>query len=69
MIDYPEIDWKEQCLFCLKGLNTTYCTVNQDAIEALKKITEKCRGTIEFTCDYFSPDKKRLVEYLTKKEE
>lgn len=53
MIDYPEIDWKEQCLFCLKGLNTTYCTVNQDAIEALKKVTEKCRGTIEFTCDYF----------------
>ena len=68
MINYPEIIWTEQCLFCLKALNTTYCSMNQGFIEKLKKMKQEYRGDIEFECEYFSPDNKKLTECLTNKE-
>lgn len=62
MIDYPEIDWTNQCEVCLKALNTSHCIENQGFMKSLQD--KNYRGTLEFECEFFSPD---LVK-LTKKE-
>lgn len=56
MINYPDINWQEQCKFCSKGINTTYCFKNQSLIEQLQKLSNY-RGTIDFECEYFALDK------------
>ena len=62
MIDYPEIDWQEQCKFCSRGLNTTYCDRNQAFMQKLQSINKKdfYRGNLEFVCDYFVLDKVKI---------
>lgn len=60
MINYPEIDWPEQCKFCLRALNTTHCDRNQAFMKKLNNMYHEYLGKIEFKCDYFSVDEKKL---------
>lgn len=62
MIGNPEIYWPEQCKFCLRALNTTYCDRNQAFMKKLDNMYHEYLGTVEFKCDYFSVDKKKLEE-------
>ncbi len=39
-----EINWKEQCKYCTKGFNTTYC----DRYKSIIK-----NSSIEWECPYF----------------
>lgn len=62
MINYPNIYWPEQCKFCLRALNTTYCGKNQAFMKKLESMYHEYIGKVEFECDYFSVDKKKLEE-------
>lgn len=63
MIDHPEIYWPEQCKFCLRALNTTYCDRNQAFMKKLDSMCHEYIGTVDFKCDYFSVDKNKLEKY------
>lgn len=63
MTDHPEIYWNEQCLYCLRALNTTYCDRNQVFMKKLDSMYNEYLGTVDFKCDYFSVDKKKLEKY------
>lgn len=62
MIDYPEIDWQEQCRFCSRGLNTTYCDRNQAFMQKLQTVNDKnfYKGNLEFICEFFALDKTKI---------
>ena len=64
MINYPDIMWIDQCDVCLRALNTSHCIENQGFMKLLQDKFLDYRGTLEFECEFFSPD---LVK-LTKKE-
>ena len=69
MINNPNIYWPEQCKFCLRALNTTYCDKNQTFMKKLEGMYHEYVGTVEFKCDYFSVDKKKLEEKLKGEQE
>ena len=62
MIDNPEINWTEQCKFCRKAINTTYCDRNQAYMQRLQTMGKEFHGITSFECEFFSPDKKLLNE-------
>lgn len=68
MIDHPEIYWPEQCKFCLRALNTTYCDRNQAFMKKLNSMYHEYLGTVEFKCDYFSVDKREMEKLKTESE-
>lgn len=57
VVDEIFIYWPEQCKYCLKALNTTYCGKNQAFMKKLNSMYREYIGTVEFKCDYFSLDK------------
>lgn len=59
MKNYPDINWSEQCKYCSKGINTTYCYRNQSVIETLQKMSNY-RGTLDFECEFFALDKSKM---------
>ena len=62
MKDYTNIYWAEQCNYCLKSINTTHCSRNQAFIKKLSSMYNEYLGTVEFACDYFTVDKRKLIE-------
>lgn len=62
MADYQEIDWQEQCKFCSRGLNTTYCDRNQTFMQKLHAMNDKnfYKGKLEFICEFFALDKTKI---------
>ena len=60
MINYPDIDWHDQCKICLKAINTSHCAKNQGFMEKLNTMKNEYIGDLEFECEYFSPDKRKI---------
>ena len=56
------INWQEQCKYCSRGLNTTYCDKNQIFMQKLQSINDKnnYRGNLEFICEFFVLDKIKI---------
>lgn len=69
MIDNPNIYWPEQCKFCLRALNTTYCDKNKAFMKKLESMHREYIGKVEFECEYFSVDKMKLEEIKIDKED
>ena len=62
MINNPNIYWPEQCKFCLRALNTTYCDRNQTFMQKLQTVNDKnfYKGNLEFICKFFALDKAKI---------
>lgn len=56
------IHWPEQCNYCLRALNTTYCGKNQAFMKKLDSMNHEYVGTVDFVCDYFTLDKEKIKD-------
>ena len=65
-----EIDWREQCKFCNKGINTTHCYKFERFCDSLQNFIKdtNAHATVDLTCDYFCLDKKIYDEYKAKED-
>ena len=60
------IYWSEQCKYCSKSWTTEYCDLNQMFMEKLKGMYHEYLGSLEFKCDYFTPDLDKIEEKRNK---
>ena len=56
------IYWSDQCKYCSKSWTTKYCVRNQMFIDKLKGMYNEYLGSLEFKCDYFTPDLDKIEE-------
>ena len=56
------IYWPEQCEYCSKSWTTEHCARNQSFMRKLKGMYQEYLGTLEFRCDYFTPDKEKIKD-------
>ena len=61
-IDGVFIYWSEQCKYCSKSWTTEYCAKNQTFMRELNDMYNKYLGSLEFKCDYFTPDIDKIRE-------
>lgn len=60
------IYWSDQCKYCSKSWTTEYCVRNQMFMEKLKGMYHEYLGSLEFKCDYFTPDLDKIEEEQNK---
>ena len=58
------IYWSDQCKYCSKAWSTEYCDRNQMFMEKLKGMYHEYLGSLEFKCDYFTPDLYKIDEEI-----
>lgn len=61
-IDGTFIYWPEQCEYCSKSRTTEHCTRNQSFMRKLNGMCYDYLGSLEFKCDYFTPDKEKIKD-------
>lgn len=60
-IDGTFIYWPEQCKYCSKSWTSEHCARNQSFMRKLKGMYQEYLGSLEFKCDYFTPDFTKLT--------
>lgn len=61
-IDGTFIYWPEQCQYCSKSWTTEHCGRNQTFMRKLNGMYQEYLGSLEFKCDYFTPDKEKIKD-------
>ena len=61
-IDGVFIHWPKQCDYCSKSWTTEHCARNQSFMRKLNGMYNDYLGSLEFKCDYFTPDKEKIKD-------
>ena len=61
-IDGVFIHWPKQCEYCSKSWTTEHCARNQSFMRKLNGMYNEYLGSLEFKCDYFTPDKEKIKD-------
>jgi hypothetical protein len=56
------IYWPEQCQYCSKSWTTEHCGRNQTFMRKLNGMYHEYLGSLEFKCDYFTPDEEKIKD-------
>lgn len=56
------IHQSEQCQYCSKSWTTEHCARNQSFMRKLNGMYSEYLGSLEFKCDYFTPDKDKIID-------
>lgn len=59
-IDGTFIYWPEQCQYCSKSWTSEHCARNQSFMRKINGMYNEYLGSLEFKCDYFTPDKDKI---------
>jgi hypothetical protein len=62
LIEGTFIYWPEQCQYCSKSWTTEHCARNQSFMRKLNGMYQEYLGSLEFKCDYFTPDLDKIKE-------
>lgn len=62
LIEGTFIYWSEQCQYCSKSWTTEHCSRNQSFMRKLNGMYQEYLGSLEFKCDYFTPDLDKIKE-------
>lgn len=65
-IDETFIYWPEQCEYCSKSQTTEHCARNQSFMRKLNGMYHDYLGSLEFKCDYFTPNKEKIQDKRNK---
>ena len=60
LIDGTWIHWPNQCEYCSKSWTTEHCDRNQSFMRKINGMYNEYLGSLEFKCDYFTPDKEKI---------
>lgn len=61
-IDGVFIHWPKQCEYCSKSWTTEHCARNQSFMRKLNGMYNEYLGSLEFKCDYFTPDQEKIKD-------